>query len=378
MRKNLLTAAIAAILAGTSLSAAAADEATTVGGKAYIDFTDIDQKNNGTKAPSSGIGMDVKRFYLAVNHNFDDMWSANVTTDFNYAPVACNTVVTDASTSPATAGAACSPTKETQVFIKKAYLQAKFDDAAVVRAGSYDMPWIPFVEDVYGYRYVENTLIDRLKFGTSADWGLNFGGNVMDNMFNYSISAVNGNGYKNPTRSKTVDFEGRVGVMPVTGLVLAAGFYNGKLGQDVEGVTTKNTATRWDALAAYSYQIVKVGVEYFSADNDTPAAITGTKVKADGYSFWGSVSPMDSVAVFARYDATTPSKDVPNVSDVKDTYYNIGVSYQARKNVDLALVYKNEKVEKGTVSTASSGSITGGTTDDGKYSEIGIWTQVKF
>jgi len=355
MRKSVLTAAIAAICAGMSLGAAAADESTTVGGKAYIDFTDIDLKNDGTKAAASGLGLDVKRFYLSATHAFDDIWSANITTDFNYI------------------GA----DSETQVFIKKAYLQAKFDDAAVVRAGSYDMPWIPFVEDVYGYRYVENTLIDRVKFGTSADWGLNFGGGVMNNMINYSVSAVNGHGYKNPTRSKRPDFEGRIGVMPVDGLVLAAGFYNGKLGNDVEGVTTANTASRWDALAAYSYQMVKVGVEYFSADNFTTAAITtGPKDKADGYSFWGSVSPIDKVAVFARYDQVKLSKDVN--PDFKDTYYNVGVSYQARKNVDLAVVYKNEKVEKGILSTASSGTITGGSTDDGKYSEVGIWTQVKF
>lgn len=352
MRKSILTAAIAAICAGTTLGAAA-DESTTVGGKAYIDFTDINQKNDGNKVPPSGLGMDVKRAYLSVTHGFDDMWSANVTTDFNYI----------------------SADKETQLFIKKAYLQAKLSDAAVVRAGSADMPWIPFVEDFYGYRYVENTLVDRLKFGTSADWGLHLGGNVMDGMFNYALSAVNGNGYKNPTRSKSTDFEGRVGVMPLKGLVLAAGFYNGKLGQEVEGTDTANTASRWDALAAYSYDMVKVGAEYFSAKNFNATAITtGPEDKADGYSAWVSVSPVSDISVFARYDQTKPSKDV--ASDRKDTYYNLGVAYQARKNVDIALAYKNEKVDNGSVATASSGTI-GGTTD-GKYSEVGIWTQVKF
>ena len=28
------------------------------------------------------------------------------------------------------------------------------------------------MEGVYGYRYVENTLVDRIKFGNSADWGV--------------------------------------------------------------------------------------------------------------------------------------------------------------------------------------------------------------
>ncbi len=62
--------------------------------------------------------------------------------------------------------------------MKNAYLQIRSRDpkAFWVRLGEADMPWVPYVEDVYGHRYVENVLVDRLKFGTSADWGLHAGG----------------------------------------------------------------------------------------------------------------------------------------------------------------------------------------------------------
>ena len=124
---------------------------TKVSGKMFIDFTNINQHNSDTgKTDASGTGLDVKRFYLSVDHQFNDVWSADLTTDFNYV----------------------SNDGETNLFVKKAYVQAKFDQAAVFRAGSADMPWIPFVENYYGYRYVESTLVDRLKFGNSADWGL--------------------------------------------------------------------------------------------------------------------------------------------------------------------------------------------------------------
>ncbi len=211
MFKSTLTA----LVAGASLiacGAAMADEgATTVGGKAFIDFTNIDQTSDGTKQAASGTGADVKRFYLSVTHDFDKTWSANATTDFNYT----------------------STTSETQLFIKKAYVQAKLSDAFVARLGSADLPWIPFVEDLYGYRYVENVLIDRLKFGTSADWGVHAGGKLLDGQFSYAASAVNGNGYKNPTRSQSLDVEGRVAYVPVTGLTIAVGFHSGKEGKDI-------------------------------------------------------------------------------------------------------------------------------------------------
>src|SRR4051812_16859468 len=112
MRKQILVAAVIAGIAA-NMTATAADmsgtETTTVGGNLFIDFTNINFKNDDVKqSAKSGTGLDVKRGYLIVNHTFDDMWSANITTDFNYEG---------------------GTTNETQVFIKKAYLQAKLSDA---------------------------------------------------------------------------------------------------------------------------------------------------------------------------------------------------------------------------------------------------------
>ncbi|HET7299035.1 MAG TPA: porin, partial [Oleiagrimonas sp.] len=131
---------------------------TRVSGRMYTDFTHLDKTSNGVKSASSGTGLDVKRFYLTVDHDFNDIWSAHLTTDFNYV----------------------SNDGETQLFVKKAYLQGDFSDMATLRVGSASTPWIPFVEDWYGYRFVENTLVDRMKFGNSADWGLHLlGGSGM-------------------------------------------------------------------------------------------------------------------------------------------------------------------------------------------------------
>ncbi len=356
MYNHILKIAVFSACAGMSLAVTGAEDgATTVGGKAYFDFTNIDNTSNGEKVDPSGTGADAKRFYLSVSHGFDALWSANLTTDFNYT----------------------SATNETQLFVKKAYLQAKLSDAAIISIGSNDLPWIPFVETLYGYRYVENTLIDRLKFGTSADWGLHLKGKQMGGMVKYAVSVVNGNGYKNPSRSKSMDISARISVNPVKGLTLGAAYRNGKLGQETQTTSTANTASRVDLVADYRFSMYNVGVEYFNAKNYTSTAVsTGPEDRADGYSVWGTVTPTEKVAVFARYDYAKPSKDLNN--SLKDTYYNLGVSYKARKHVDLALVYKYDKVENGSIST-SNGNIGGiNTSTNGQYREIGLWTQVKF
>src|SRR6185437_6468566 len=183
---------------------------TSIGGTAFIDFSNIEHKVSGTKQADQGTNFDLKRFYVAIDHKFDDVWSANLTTDVTYDGT----------------------TKASQIFIKKAFLQAKvWDDAFVVRVGSADLPWVPFVEGLYGYRYVENTLIDRTKFGTSADWGAHFFGKFADGLVNYQLSVVNGAGYKadpiggGANRSKDLDVEGRVN-LNWEGFVLGVGGYS--------------------------------------------------------------------------------------------------------------------------------------------------------
>jgi hypothetical protein len=350
----IVTCAAATVGAGAvSPAFAAGEESTSVTGKMFADFSNLDLSNDGVDSAANGTGIDVKRFYVGIGHTFDDVWSANVTTDFNYV----------------------SNDGETQVFIKKAYVQARLSDAFFGRLGSADLPWVPMVEDLYGYRYVENVIIDRLKFGTSADWGVHAGGKLGDGVVSYAVSVINGAGYKNPTRSNTMDFEGRIGFMPIKGLTIALGGYTGKLGKDVENSATPavHTADRYDALVAYADGPLRVGGEYFQAKNWNNVTSAATD-KADGYSIWASYNFNSMWGIFARGDSAKPSKDLN--PDLKDQYFNVGVAAHARKNVDFALVYKDEKVDGGGAISTSNGTIGG--LIEGKYQEIGVWAQVAF
>ncbi|MDO1530486.1 carbohydrate porin [Fulvimonas sp. R45] len=322
---------------------------TSLSGKMYFDFSHIDQKNSDTgKTAATGTGLDVKRFYLGVTHKFNDIWSANLTTDFNYV----------------------SNDGETNLFVKKAYVQGNFDKAAVLRIGSADMPWIPFVEDWYGFRYVENTLTDRLHYANSADWGLHMLGSVGDGgMFNYAVSAVNGGGYKNPSRSKNVDFEGRVGFQPVEGLMVALGGYSGDLGKETQTTSANHTAQRGDLMVAYKSSAFRLGAEYFTAKNWNNVTTPATD-KADGYSVWGSVGLNDDLTLFARYDNAKLSKTLDPRK--KDVYYNLGLQFAVTKGFDLAAVWKHESADA-RVATPAPVHV-----QNVKTNEIGVFGQVAF
>jgi hypothetical protein len=340
MRNKFLAAMLVAGVSCLAMQAKADNswaDNTKIGGKLYWDFTNINTQKNGTDVDPNGLGFDVKRFYVGIDHKFDDTWSANFTSDFNYS----------------------SADKETQIFVKKAFVQAHWSDAANLRLGSADMPWIPFAEDMYGYRFVENTLIDRLHFGNSADWGAHFLGK--NGAFNYAFSVVNGGGYKNPSRSKGVDEEGRVAFAPVDGLTVALGAYSGKRGEDTEAAPAVNTASRWDLLANYKVSAFHVGLEYFTADNWN-SVTSATTDKADGYSLFGDVTVAPNVKLFARYDSAKPNKDTN--SALKDTYYNLGVSFMSNDKITWAVAYKSEKLADNT--------------NELKTNEIGVWAQVAF
>lgn len=328
---------VASLLGATS--ARAADESTKVGGKVYADLTSISAKDAaGDKTDASGTGYDLKRVYLTFDHTFDDMWSANVTTDMQYS----------------------SAVGATELYIKKAYLQAKFSDALVLRAGSTDLPWVPFVEGIYGYRFLENVMVDRMHFGTSADWGLHLSGKGGE-MFNYALSVVDGAGYKKPLRSKSMDVEGRAAITPIDGLTVAVGMYTGKLGAKKESVPTEHTANRFDALVAYVNSGMRLGAEYFMAKNWTTVTSLSTD-KADGFSVWASYDFSPMWGVFARADSTKPSKDLN--PGVKDQYFNAGFVSHPRKGVDIAVAYKHDKLKQSTGSP--------------KTDEIGVWGQLAF
>ncbi|SHM12865.1 hypothetical protein [Rhodanobacter sp. OK091] len=349
---------------------------TKVSGTMFFDMTDVSHKEQTGTGSSikkdghgsvNGVGYDVKRFYLTVEHKFNDIWSANLTTDFNYV----------------------SADSETQLFVKKAYLQGTFDPLFAVRFGAADMPWIPYAEKWYGYRFLENTITDRSidggrgtagaaatgigAFGNSSDWGVHaMGATTGDNAFNYQVSVVNGGGYKNPTRSSGMDVEARIGYQPIKEMVIALGGYDGKRAKDVQNGQPTRNATRGDALVAFRNDTFGIGGEYFMAKNwddvlkyqgvvPAPAAI---KDKADGYSVFGDWTFMPQWALFARYDSVTYKYSGVNgvYKQLKDTYYNAGVSYDVMKNLRLALAWKYDKLEGPAASPFTY-----------KTNEIGFW-----
>jgi hypothetical protein len=427
MRKHLTIAVIlAGCAAATSVFAADLGNSTTVGGQAFFDFTNISEhqgQSNGTDptvAPS-GTGFDVKRFYLTVDHQFNDVFSADLTTDAQYASnstlvsgasVTCTGAAKPTGTTCPTGSSVASVTpttttvntggSATELMVKYLYVAAKLNDAATIRVGSYAMPWVQYVDGITGYRWVEKSVGDRLSLASTADWGVNASGSLFNNLVAYSSSVVDGGGYKNPTRTKYPDFEARLTSKPFDWLDVGVGYYNGHLGQIT--VATENydssNAIRWDGLVSVNVIGFRVSAEYIDAKNyktvnsltagvfgtedvvaSSPTTVLNTDA-AKGYSLLASYAFNATWNIFARHDDLSLSEDV--LPGLKDKFSDAGIDYKALKSLDLALVYKNERVYDGaaTIGSADANSsyVIGGATSktNGTFREVGLYAQYKF
>jgi hypothetical protein len=207
--------------------------------------------------------------------------------------------------------------------------------------------------------------------------GVHVLGSAFDGILNYDFAAINGGTYKKipigagTNRAANFDYEGRISAV-YQGFHLAVGGYTGKLGTTF-GTPTFHTAQRFNLLGAYVANGLRLGVEYFNA-NDYSAALVASPAAGDaahGLSSFASYYVLPEWAVFARYDSVdTNTRTAPGKNN---EYYTLGLTWSPIRIVDISLAYKHDAVRGGSFTDANGtiGSTTGALR--GTYNEFGVW-----
>ncbi|HET6587939.1 MAG TPA: hypothetical protein VFG67_09240, partial [Oleiagrimonas sp.] len=217
---------------------------TRVGGKIFVDASHIDRHANGIG--DSDTNVDLKRFYINIDHRFGDVWSTHLTTDIQWHR----------------------HDDPTDLWVKHAYLQGDFGKTFVLRLGAAATPWGGLFNHWYGYRYVEGGLLTRAKVKNSADWGVHALGTLGSGRgVDYAVSVITGAGYKKPRLGNGPDVSARVSWQPSEHTVVAVGGYRGTLGEDVDAREAVHTARRLDVMVAYADAKWRVGGQYFRAED---------------------------------------------------------------------------------------------------------------
>ncbi|MGS1012959.1 porin [Rhodanobacter sp. UC4448_H15] len=343
-RRHLAGWCALALATGAAAPATAADTpvgATTFNGKIFLDATHLNQYKNGKRTKLSPNGADLRRFYIDIDHRFSTIWSAHLTTDINWTR----------NQSP------------TDLWVKQAYLEGAFSKALVLRFGSAYLPWNSLVNSWYGYRYVEKEMINRLNYGVGADWGVHMLGKTGgEGQIQYAVSAVTGGGFKQPRTGDRADVESLVGWQPTKHSIIAIGGYDGKRALGGGNLPVYNTARRWDAMAAYADKRFRLGVQYFRA-TDWNQVRSPKGDRASGWSAWASVQLNPQWALFARHDRADTSELLDPAR--RERYTNFGLEWNVNRSLQLAAVYKRERLANASRALASS-------------NEVGVWAQIAY
>jgi hypothetical protein len=336
----------AALIAGILAAAVARANdlpvgATDVGTKIFLDATHRDQDVNGQRTADSGTGVDLKRFFVNVDHRFSDIWSAHVTADIHW----------ERHRDP------------TDLWFRYAYGQARFSKALKLRLGSAPMPWQGLVNKWSGHRYVEKDLTMRGGVGNPADWGAHLLGSLGANgRLQYQASVVTGAGYKKPRLGNGPDVAARVSFQPSAHTVVGVGGYRGTLGKNINGRHARHKARRLSLMAAWANQQWRLGGQYFRA-RDWTRVVRAASDRSHGWSLWASVQLSPVLALFARHDHVEPSRRLD--SDQRERYSHVGVEWKTSRWLRLAAVFKRERLKDHDQRLR-------------KVNEVGVWAQVTF
>lgn len=266
-----------------------------------------------TRLPAdSSKGVDLRRFFLNLDHRFNHRWSAHATTEVNRLR----------HESP------------TDVWLLYGYAEYRHSPALTLRVGSAPLPWVGLTNEWNGYRYVDKDLLSDRQLGGPADWGAHATGR--SGPLEWAASAVTGSGFQRVKAGSSVDFEGHLGWRPVEHTIVAVGGYRGKRARSGHSPVS----TRWTAMLAHRSKHGRAGIQGVRASNWQP--VPSGRNTASGWSAWGSVNTSENTAVFARRDLL--KRRIARLTDEIETLIQLGFEWTASKNIRLALAGKRRSI----------------------------------
>jgi hypothetical protein len=217
-------------------------------------------------------GLWFRRIYVTFDFGINDRWSARVRTEMN------------------------SPgdfvSKEQLIpTVKDAYAQWKKGNHQI-NLGLSSTPTFAVIEDVWGYRALEKTLVDLQKIGPSRDMGVAFKGSLdRGKVVRYNVMLANGNSTSSESnQGKKVLVS--LGVHLPQGLILE-GYADY---EDRPGETDRYTV---QGFAGFQHRRGRLGVQYVHQNREVEG---GESLDVNGLSLFGVLQVTDNVSVYARYD----------------------------------------------------------------------------
>ena len=236
-----------------------------------------------------------------------------------------------------------------------------------LRLGQADLPFVPYEEDIWGYRVQGTVFSDRSGYLTSTDLGVALGGRFGSGYGSWQASVVNGEGWKRSEVGKHKDAHARLTINPLAGLggeaanIFVTGFRAEGRYDDVAAGPTLRARTILMAGYKSAGKLTLAG-EYLMASDPASAMAgrypslaprAGALSDARGTSVFATISPKlfgatgdaAKLDLLARVDALDPDNEIADNSHVRLIG---GFAYLLHRKMTGLLTAENVDYDAGT------------------------------
>ena len=249
-----------------------------IGGVTYFDYSNTEKAS----------GFNFQRQYFGYGGEVSDQVSYKILFDVGRTNVGAAVIEKDTSYK--------SEDTRLVVFLKKAQINYK-SSFGKFNFGLIGMNTYGIQESNWGYRFIEQSAIDKNKFSATADIGVGFSRSLIDNL-NLSLLFVNGEGFKKPQGDKyhKIAFNATYG----EGNLNKNDGYNAGVVYTTESTDTDPT-TMASVFGGFAGMGLRLGGEY--------DMLTKGSVESNIISVSANYTVRVNIDIFARYDMVDDNDD---------------------------------------------------------------------
>lgn len=213
-------------------------------------------------------------------------------------------------------------------YVKDLWVEWAYSGEHSATVGVTGPPAFELSGEVWGYRSLEKTILDRRGIVSSRDFGVRLDGPLFAaGDVRYSVMYANNSGVR-PEADRKKRIYGRLSARPTEEIVLGAGGDYAELGD------RPDRRLRLSTFAGYATDRFRVGLEGYRA---ATRLTDTTSVREYGASLFGTVQVTQTWGLVARLDWTTqllPATD-PLGFDPVESLILAGVTYKPHPNVEV-------------------------------------------